>query len=159
MVIVMDADQILERARTTLHRLADFKVEHRLDDELLRRDWIPPRLRKPEQPASGLIFKDAPQEPPPPPANELVDIDYLQRAMESMASVLGEEVALIETRIVERQSDEIAALRDLVETLRTQLADLANTVNDQQSRIDALESDIADVVDRAVKQMRKSNAA
>lgn len=157
----MDADQILERARNTLDRLADFKVEHRVDDEplILRRDWIPPRLRKPERPASGLIFKDAPQEPPPPPANAFVDVDYLQRAMESMASVLGEEVALIETRIVERQSDEIAALRDLVETLRTQLANLVDTVNDQQSRIDALESDVADVVDRAVKVMRRSDAA
>lgn len=151
MVTRMDADQILKRARNTLDRLADFKVEHRVDDEplILRRDWIPPRLRKPERPASGLIFKDAPQESPQSLC-EFVDVDYLQRAMESMASVLGEEVALIEMRIVERQSDEIAALRDLVQ----RLIERVDMLEDQMTALEA------DIVDRGnVKPVRRNDAA
>lgn len=115
----------IAKARDTLARLENFKVEPRVD----REQWQLPSEPKPRVTTDAMLM--------------LQMREHVRDQLDQAADDIGAEVGLIERRIVQRQDEEIAALRVELQVMRSQIAELRDIVDGLQAEVAAVEDDVA----------------
>jgi|GEM_PF-3762779 DNA repair exonuclease SbcCD ATPase subunit len=146
-----ELNALSEHNQRRMNELAVEAAERRArepDDEPVRRDWTPPSLRKrePVSQSTDWITRATLQAT----VDGLADYFVAREFLDDMLHFLAQEMGQTERRAIQRQNDEVAALRAELAAMRQEVAELRDQVDGLQSEVAALADDLGDV-ERAAK--------